>query len=47
MWDARSVRIDDSGIVPALSSFGEDGSGELYAISLTGTVYEFAEAATP
>ena len=28
--------------VPQLSSFGEDGAGELYAVSLTGVVYRLA-----
>ncbi len=32
--------------VPALSSFGEDAQGELYALSLHGTVYRF-EASDP
>jgi glucose/arabinose dehydrogenase len=27
--------------VPSLASFGEDGSGELYAVSLEGTVFRF------
>ena len=29
----------DTGTIPALASFGEDGHGELYAVSLGGTVY--------
>lgn len=31
--------------VPSLSSFGEDESGELYAVSLGGKLYRFAETA--
>jgi hypothetical protein len=30
----------DTGAVPSLASFGEDGHGELYAVSLGGTVYK-------
>ena len=29
-----------SGNVPSLSSFGVDGNGELYAVSLGGTLYK-------
>ena len=38
---ATGVRdhTDDLGTVPAISSFGEDGVGELYVVSLSGTVY--------
>jgi hypothetical protein len=38
---ATGVRdhTDDLGTVPEISSFGEDGVGELYVVSLAGTVY--------
>jgi hypothetical protein len=38
---ATGVRdhTDELGTVPAISSFGEDGVGELYVVSLAGTVY--------
>lgn len=32
--------------VPLISSFGTDGHGELYAVSLAGSVYKFASGAT-
>ncbi|HHC07442.1 MAG TPA: hypothetical protein ENK55_01815 [Actinobacteria bacterium] len=32
------------GTVPALASFGEDGHGELYVVSLTGTIYKLVGA---
>jgi len=32
-------------LVPSLASFGEDASGELYAVSLAGAIYRFAERA--
>ena len=36
---ARDVR-QESFSIPSVSSFGEDGRGELYAVSLRGTVYK-------
>jgi hypothetical protein len=47
-----SLRIDGNGEaadvrrepfkIPALSTFGEDARGELYAASLTGRIYKLA-----
>ena len=45
IWSLRAVRGKLAGLrreplrVPGLSSFGEDASGELYAVSLAGRVY--------
>jgi uncharacterized repeat protein (TIGR03806 family) len=44
-WDRTSAPID-VGIVPALSSFGEDQRGEIYALALfDGTVYRIVQTA--
>ena len=47
VWSLRlhgnaATNVSDSGHVPALSSFGEDASGELYAASLEGKIYKLA-----
>ncbi|MEE4276640.1 MAG: PQQ-dependent sugar dehydrogenase [Thermoleophilia bacterium] len=41
---ARVPLADADGRIEQLVSFGEDGAGELYAVSLTGTVYRIAPA---
>jgi glucose/arabinose dehydrogenase len=38
--NGRTSPATVSGYVPSLSSFGTDGHGELYAVSLDGTLYE-------
>jgi hypothetical protein len=38
----RAGRPREAGHVPSLSSFGLDGHGNLYAVSLDGTLYRLA-----
>jgi len=35
------------GTVPSIASFGEDGGGELYVVSLAGTIYKLVEGRAP
>ena len=37
----RSVQVTRQHGIPGLSSFGEDGAGRLYAVSLSGRIYRF------
>jgi len=40
-WDWREALVNSSGLEPAqISSFGVDASGEVYIVSLLGTIYE-------
>ncbi|HEY0254865.1 MAG TPA: PQQ-dependent sugar dehydrogenase [Kofleriaceae bacterium] len=42
-WDWRAALVANSKLEPAqISSFGVDGDGEVYLISLTGSIYRFA-----
>ncbi len=41
--DEGGVSVREAAHVPSLSSFGEDSGGELYALSLSGSVYRFQE----
>ena len=42
-WDWRAALVKASGLEPAqISSFGVDGDGEVYIVSLLGDIYELA-----
>jgi glucose/arabinose dehydrogenase len=45
VWDWREA-LDPEGRLASLSSFGEDAAGELYLLSLDGSVYRFDPAPT-
>lgn len=40
-WDWKSVLNPDATVVKSISSFGEDDQGELYIVSLEGTIFRF------
>jgi glucose/arabinose dehydrogenase len=41
VWSLESGKVRSETKVPSLVSFGEDSAGNLYAVSLLGTVYEY------